>query len=64
MPEILTGMRIALIGDSHGFLPALEAVLSASRAAAPDLVVHCGDLVTVPFSPDPPAESVELLRVR
>jgi predicted phosphodiesterase len=55
-------MRIALIGDSHGHVPALEAVLAAARAAGPDLVVHCGDLVTLPFSPDPPGESIDLLR--
>jgi predicted phosphodiesterase len=55
-------LRIALIGDSHGHLPALEAVLAAARASAPDLVVHCGDLVTIPFSPDPPGESFDLLR--
>jgi predicted phosphodiesterase len=55
-------MRIALIGDSHGHLPALEAVVAAARAAAPDLIVHCGDLVTIPFSPDPPGQSFDLLR--
>lgn len=55
-------MRIALIGDSHGFVPALEAVLRAARAASPDVIVFAGDLVTVPFSPDPPSESIELLR--
>jgi predicted phosphodiesterase len=55
-------VRIALIGDSHGFVPALEAALAAARSSAPDLLVFCGDLVTVPFSPDPPGETIELLR--
>jgi predicted phosphodiesterase len=57
-----SAVRIALIGDSHGFLPALEAVVAAARAAGPDLIVHCGDLVTLPFSPDPPGESIDLLQ--
>jgi hypothetical protein len=55
-------LRIALIGDSHGYVPALEAALAAARAAAPDVIVFGGDLVTVPFSPDPPGESIALLR--
>lgn len=55
-------MRISLIGDSHGFVPALEAVLAAARAASPDVIVFAGDLLTVPFSPDPPAETIALLR--
>jgi predicted phosphodiesterase len=55
-------VRIALIADSHGSLPALEAVLAASKAVSPDLIVHAGDVITVPFSPDPPDESIALLR--
>lgn len=55
-------MRIALIGDSHGHLPALEAVLAACHTASPDLIIHCGDLLTVPLSPDPLEESFDLLR--
>jgi len=55
-------MRIALIGDTHGYLPALEAVLAACRATAPDLVVHCGDFLSTPFTPDPPEETIALLR--
>lgn len=55
-------MRIALIGDTHGYVPALEAVLRARRAASPDVVVHCGDFLSTPFSPDPPEETIALLR--
>lgn len=55
-------MRIALVGDSHGFVPALESVLAAARATTPDLLLFAGDLLTVPFSPDPPGESIALLR--
>jgi predicted phosphodiesterase len=55
-------MRLALIGDTHGYVPALEAALGACRAAAPDLIIHCGDFISTPFSPDPPGETVALLR--
>ena len=55
-------MRISLISDTHGDVPALEAALAACRAAAPDLIVHAGDFLTAPFSPDPPAETIALLR--
>jgi predicted phosphodiesterase len=55
-------MRIGLISDTHGSLPALEAVLNACRAAACDVIVHAGDFLSSPFSPDPPGESVALLR--
>ena len=59
----MTGsMRIALIGDTHGYLPALEEVLRACRALAPDLIVHCGDFLSTPFTPDPPEETIALLQ--
>jgi hypothetical protein len=55
-------MRIGLIGDTHGYLPALEAALRGCRAATCDLIVHRGDCLSSPFSPDPPAETLALLR--
>src|SRR5688500_16791528 len=55
-------MRLALIGDTHGYLPALEAALTACHDAAPDLILHCGDFLSATFSPDPPGESIALLR--
>jgi hypothetical protein len=55
-------VRIGLIGDTHGYVPALEDVLAACRAAACDRIVHCGDFLSTPFSPDPPAETMALLR--
>ena len=55
-------MRICLIGDTHGFVPGLEAALAACRRHAPDLIVHCGDFLTSPFSPDSPGETIDLLR--
>ena len=55
-------VRICLIGDTHGFVPGLQAALNACRRHAPDLIVHCGDFLTSPFSPDPPGETIDLLR--
>jgi predicted phosphodiesterase len=55
-------VRLGLIGDTHGYAPALEAALAACRAAACDRIVHCGDFLSTPFSPDPPAETIALLR--
>ena len=46
-----TPMRIALLADIHGNLPALEAVLQQLEAEQPDYVVLDGDLINgVPFS--------------
>lgn len=55
-------MRIGLVGDTHGYVPALEAALAACRAAACDHIIHCGDFLSTPFSPDPPGETIALLR--
>ena len=51
-------MRVAVLADIHGNLPALEAVLAEVDSAAPDLVVVCGDVASGPL----PAESIDLLR--
>jgi putative phosphoesterase len=51
-------MRVAVISDVHGNLPALEAVLAELRREAPDLIVSCGDVASGPM----PAETIELLR--
>ena len=55
-------MRIGLIGDTHGSVPALEGAIAACRAAAVDVLVHCGDFLESPVSPDPPGETIALLR--
>jgi predicted phosphodiesterase len=39
-------MRIAVISDVHGNLPALEAVLAAVDAEGVDLTVNCGDVLS------------------
>ncbi|MEJ2679749.1 MAG: metallophosphoesterase family protein, partial [Gemmatimonadota bacterium] len=55
-------MRYALMGDIHGNLPALEAVLAALDARGDvDVVAHLGDLVG--YAPWP-NEVVSLLRAR
>ncbi|MEH3104470.1 MAG: metallophosphoesterase family protein [Sphingomonas phyllosphaerae] len=49
-------MKIGVIADAHGNLAALEAVQDAMTAAAPDLIVNLGDLVSGPFDPAGSAE--------
>ena len=44
-------MRIAILSDIHGNLTAFEAVLSDLRQAAPDLILHAGDLADGGSSP-------------
>jgi len=55
-------MRIGLLGDTHGHVPALEVSIRGLRDAGVDLIVHCGDFINTPFSPDPPDEMIALLR--
>jgi predicted phosphodiesterase len=57
IPDNPDPMRIAVIADVHGNLIALEAVLAHLRAAAPDLVVNLGDLVSGPFDPSGSADA-------
>ncbi|MGH7546318.1 MAG: metallophosphoesterase family protein, partial [Gemmatimonadota bacterium] len=54
-------MRIALLGDVHANLPALEAVWAEIERLAPDAVYHLGDLVGYAPWPD---EVVAFLRDR
>jgi predicted phosphodiesterase len=44
-------MRVAVLADIHGNLPAFEAVLADIRKASPDLVLHGGDLADGGSSP-------------
>jgi predicted phosphodiesterase len=52
-------MRIAIVSDIHGNLTALEAVITDLRRAAPDLILHGGDL---PHGGARPAEIVDRIR--
>jgi predicted phosphodiesterase len=54
--------RIALISDCEGNLAALEAALGGMKQHAPDVLVAAGDLIACPFSPDPPGQTIALLR--
>jgi len=51
-------VRVAVLSDIHGVLPALEAVLTEPDVASADLVVLTGDLATGPQ----PAETLDVLR--
>jgi predicted phosphodiesterase len=50
-------MRVAVLADIHGNLPALDAVLAEHDVAAADRVVLLGDIALGPM----PAESLDLL---
>ncbi|WP_283136150.1 metallophosphoesterase family protein [Rhizohabitans arisaemae] len=50
-------MRIAVLSDIHGVLPALEAVLDEPDVAAADLIALTGDMATGPM----PVETLDLL---
>jgi putative phosphoesterase len=52
-------MRIAIVSDIHGNQTAFEAVLADLKEAAPDLVLHGGDLAS---SGSGPAEIVDQIR--
>jgi len=44
-------MRIALVSDIHGNLPALEAVVSHIKRQGVDLIVNLGDSLSGPLLP-------------
>ncbi|MEV0388350.1 metallophosphoesterase family protein [Nonomuraea sp. NPDC050643] len=50
-------MRIAVLSDVHGVLPALEAVLAEPEVAAADLIVLTGDVAAGPM----PVQTLDLL---
>jgi predicted phosphodiesterase len=52
-------MRIAIVADIHGNLPALEAVVADIERREPELVLHGGDLG---LAGGQPAEVVDLVR--
>jgi len=49
-------MRLAVISDIHGNLRALEAVHTALKAAAPDVIVNLGDCLSAPLWPEETAQ--------
>jgi predicted phosphodiesterase len=54
--------RIALVSDCEGNVAALEAALREMKRHAPDVLLIAGDILLCPFSPDPPHETIALLR--
>jgi putative phosphoesterase len=52
-------MKVIVLGDIHGNLPALEVALREARAVGYDMICHTGDLVG--FAPFP-EETVDLVR--
>lgn len=52
-------MRVAILSDIHGNITALQAVLADLREAAPDLVLHGGDVAD---GCGGPAEVIDLIR--
>ncbi|MTI45162.1 putative phosphoesterase [Roseibium hamelinense] len=52
-------MKIAVVSDIHGNLPALEAVLDDLAREAPDQIVNLGDCVSGPLWPE---ETAAILR--
>jgi predicted phosphodiesterase len=50
--DSLTAVRVAVVSDIHGNLPALEAVLAEVEAEGVDAVVCTGDVLGGPFSAD------------
>src|ERR1700712_115289 len=57
----MTNLRIAIVSDIHGNLPALEAVWAEIERAAPALVVNLGDIASGPLWP---RETVQWLMAR
>ena len=57
----MTTLRIAIVSDIHGNLPALEAVWAEIVRATPSLVVNLGDIASGPLWP---RETVQWLMAR
>lgn len=51
-------MRVAVLSDIHGVLPALEAVLAEPEVAGADLIVLTGDLAAGPMPVETDRKSV------
>jgi len=56
-------MRLAVISDVHGNLPALEAVVADIKKRQVDSTVNLGDCVTSPLWPKETFEALQSLRL-
>ena len=54
-------MRLAIVSDIHGNLPALDAVLADIARRGADLTVNCGDLLSGPLWPAETADRLMAL---
>ena len=45
---IVTRMLLAIISDTHENLPAISAIKPILNTVRPDIVVHCGDIISPP----------------
>lgn len=54
-------MRLAVLSDIHGDLPALRAVLAEAREAGADTIVNLGDILSGPLWPQQTAEFLQTL---
>lgn len=55
-------IRVGLISDCEGAVAPLRAALSAMKKRGCDVIVHAGDILACPFSPDAPGETIALMR--
>ena len=55
-------MRIGLVSDSKTVRPPARGSSQAMKKHAPDVLVFAGEVLACPFSPDPPDETIALLR--
>lgn len=56
-------MRLAIVSDIHGNLPALEAVLADIARRGADLTLNCGDLLSGPLWPRDTADRLMALNL-
>ncbi|MGA8391413.1 MAG: metallophosphoesterase, partial [Burkholderiaceae bacterium] len=54
-------MRIAVLSDIHGNLPALQAVQADLARRGVDLVINCGDILSGPLWPCETADALMAL---
>src|SRR5207245_11596931 len=56
-------MKLIVLGDIHGNLPALEVALREARAEGYDVICHTGDLVGFAPFPDETVERIKAERI-
>ena len=59
----MTTLRLAIVSDIHGNLPALEAVWAEIERVAPALVVNLGDIASGPLWPRETVQWLSLIHI-